>query len=256
MLRRTLLLAALTNPCGGYVVGRCAAPRLCADAAASSSSSDERARVPPTAPVDFQATEAELQQHQRPAEGAELAEHLPAWAATLVLDDEANAEYEAGMAADRRARPVDGRSWDGAGDGAGAEEFTAEELASDYNLPLETMLTQLLAIGVPADRLEASKPVKGLCTAAQLVELLAFLTTCDPIACREELAEESLAEMAQRMPPLSAAQLVRLCEAHSMPAVCGEETRLQRADHAMLFDLAQTELAFLVQPGTPPPRGT
>lgn len=219
---------------------------MCADA----SSSDE-APAGPQVPVDFGASR--LEQLSKPAAPEELASHLPDWAASIMLDDDANAEYEMVVsvrrAAERRTRVVDGR-WDGLEDegaDAGAQEFTPRELAEDYNLPLETAMTQLLAIGVSRDRLAADRPVKSFCSESQLVELLSFLNTCDPIACREQLADETLAELAVRRPPLGAAQLVRLCESHGMLATLGEETRLGRADHGMLADLAEREANFFQQ---------
>ena len=54
-------------------------------------------------------------------------------------------------------------------------QVAAEELAEDYSLPLESVLTFMLSIGVDAKRLRTNAPVKSFCTQQQSGELLAFL---------------------------------------------------------------------------------
>lgn len=209
-------------------------------------------------PIDTGALERERREDNfRVASREEMAEHLPAWASDIMLDDDATDEYEAEQAR-RRAkylneRRVDDRSWDAldieydddasAGEGAGMAEFTPEELAEDYSLPLETVVTFMLSIGVDPKRLRLRTPVKGVCTAQQQGELLAFLGSTDPIAAREELCESTLEELAEAV-SLSAEQLLRLCEQNEIPTVLGEETRIPADEERTLLDAVEREQAF------------
>ena len=59
------------------------------------------------------------------------------------------------------------------------------------------------------------------------------------------LGRRALAELAEQTPPLTPAQLVRLCETLGIAAVCGEETRLRREDFMMVADAAEREAAFM-----------
>lgn len=187
----------------------------------------------------------------RTASRAEMAECLPAWAAELMLNPEVADEYEIDQASRRaaelHAKRVDGRSWDDMhaheGEGAGMAEFTPEELAEDYGLPLETVCEQMLALGVEAKRLDMRAPVKGACTQQQQAELLAFLGSADPIAAREELCDRTLSEMADSL-PLSEEQLLALCRQNEIRTVLGAETRIRADDHASLLDAAELEIAF------------
>jgi len=111
--------------------------------------------------------------------GAEkLAKHVPAWAAEIMLDEAAGAEYEAEQA---RARAeahvlVEGREWgDGGGAGGdggdgeafGSGAFTPAEIGDDYGAPLEAVLAKLLDLGVPERDLRPERPLSEACTAAQ-----------------------------------------------------------------------------------------
>ena len=101
--------------------------------------------------------------------GAEkLAKHVPAWAAEIMLDEAAGAEYEAEQA---RARAeahvlVEGREWgDGGGAGGdggdgeafGSGAFTPAEIGDDYGAPLEAVLAKLLDLGVPERDLRSGR---------------------------------------------------------------------------------------------------
>ena len=91
---------------------------------------------------------------QAPASGDELSAHLPDWAKPILREREA---YEREQKTQRAAefRPVDGRMWEEGGDSAGGlRDFTPEEIADDYSLPLESVVAELEEIGVPAAKLE------------------------------------------------------------------------------------------------------
>ncbi|EOD27610.1 hypothetical protein EMIHUDRAFT_457110 [Emiliania huxleyi CCMP1516] len=119
--------------------------------------------------------------------GAEkLAKHVPAWAAEIMLDEAAGAEYEAEQA---RAR-------------------AEAHIGDDYGAPLEAVLAKLLDLGVPERDLRPERPLSEACTAAQaLVHYLqgggpvepASPPRCDPIELREGLADESIGELASEL---------------------------------------------------------
>jgi len=172
--------------------------------------------------------------------GAEkLAKHVPAWAAEIMLDEAAGAEYEAEQA---RARAeahvlVEGREWgDGGGVGGdggdgeafGSGAFTPAEIGDDYGAPLEAVLAKLLDLGVPERDLRPERPLSEACTAAQVASLVHYLQGCaarsspparhvfspaqraclpplgcDPIELREGLADESIGELASELACIS-----------------------------------------------------
>ena len=151
-------------------------------------------------PMDYYALEQERKMgireiDDKPATAKEMAAHLPAWAAEMMLDPEKSEEYATTQASERAKylndRRVEDRTWeelevtgfDGAG--AGMAEFTPAELAEDYQLPLETICAALLSYGLDAARLRVHAPVKSVCTNSQINELLNFVGSADPIACRE-----------------------------------------------------------------------
>ena len=185
-----------------------------------------------------------------------------------MLNEETNEAYENEMGRRRSSRirkqSVDGRVWeeldedgafadgeyeDGGGSGAaGMANFTPEELADDYGLPFETVCEfMLLQLGIDKARLRdhLRQPVKQLCTNQQLGELLAFLGSADPIACRDALSEQPLSELAEEETPgLSAEQLLQLC-GDEVAQVIGVEARISRVEYAILLERAEREIAFL-----------
>lgn len=204
-------------------------------------------------PIDTDAIDRErMMDDYKTASRAELAEYLPPWASEMMLDEEANEEYETDQASRRAAylnsKRVKGRSWDEIdmeeSDGAGMAEFTPEELAEDYSLPLETVLAFTLSLGVDPKRLIVNAPVKGVCSPQQLAELLAFLGCTDPIAAREELCESTLEELADGT-PLSPDDFLVLCQQNEITALLGIETRIKADDVDLLLDAAEREIAFL-----------
>ena len=220
-------------------------------------------------PIDQAQVDLERADFGPRASPAELAAHLPRWAQELMLDPDANEEYEEEQARARaaalRERRVKGRTWDGEdlvhdatahggwGDAAGLAHFTAEELADDYRLPLETVCAQLLELGVAPDRLGLRAPVKSFCTQQQLGALLEILGSADPIAARESFVEQTLSELVEEgrvADGLGPEQLLALCRSHDIPAALGVETRVRVEDYAKLLDVAEREAAFLgEQPG-------
>jgi hypothetical protein len=218
---------------------------------------------PDAVPIDWMAVERDRQdmQSEKPATPEQLAVHLPDWAASMTLDPDEKEDYESSqarlrVAAARAKGVVEGRSWDGIylsdqdGEGAGMPEFTAEELSEDYQLPLETVVTALLSLGVDATRLSVRQPIRQMCTNQQEAELLAFLTSADPIACREELCESTLSELAETtFPELTADELLRLCEQQQIKTVLGVETRVFAEDYEALANSAELEIAWR---GSPP----
>ena len=212
-------------------------------------------------PMDYGAQERERQLGMReidekPATAEQLAAHLPSWAADLMLDPDANDEYESTQASTRakelNAKRVEGRTWeemdvsDMEGSGAGMAEFTADELAEDYQLPLETVCAALLSYGVDIKRLRIDTPIKSVCSKQQLSSLLHFLGSADPIACREELCEDTLTELAESPDvELTAEALLQLCRANQISAVLGVDTHVKIEDVQTLLDAAEREAAFL-----------
>lgn len=229
---------------------RCLAP-ICSSADDGYDNGDADATPIDTAAIEFDRREL---MSDRPATPEQLAQHLPDWAKTMTLDPDEKEEYESSQARLRakqlHAQRVDGREWEaleGAadGEGAGFSEFTPEEVAEDYNLPLETVVQSLLSLGVEAKRLDVRRPVKAVCTAQQLAELLAFVGSADPIACREELCENTLSEIAEtELPELTADQLLALCLQNDINPILGVDTRLKAEEYTILIERAEYELAF------------
>lgn len=197
-----------------------------------------------------------------PASADELALHLPPWAQQLMLDPEANEEYEAAQVRARAKTLYDnrvvGRTWEGDdlvhdasayggyGDEAGVPHYTVEELADDYRLPVETVCAQLLELGVTPQQLQIRTPVKSFCSSQQLAQLAEILTSADPIAARESYVDLTLRELAEeRVTELSADQLLWLCKKNKIAAVLGVETRVLVDDYDLLLELADREAAFL-----------
>lgn len=187
-----------------------------------------------------------------PATAEQLAAHLPPWAADLMLDEDANTEYESTQARSRAAQIEQTRADErdpNEFERGGMAEFTPEELAEDYDVPIEMICAQLLAMGMPSDRLDVRAPVKRTCSRVLLEELLNFLGAADRIAMREELCDSTINELAEGV-PFSAEQLLILCQKEELGSdvglrALGIETRLRQADAAMLLDLIEREAAFL-----------
>ena len=238
---------------------RASDPQLQADRGPAPAGGDygDQAEVP----MDYGALERERQLglreiDEKPATPEEIASHLPAWAAELMLDPDKSDEYEVSQARARAKylddQRIESRTWEELettgyeGEGAGMAEFTPSELAEDYQLPLETVCAALLSYGLDSKRLRVHKPVKDVCTASQMNELLHFLGSADPIACRKALCEHTLEELAEQPDvELSAEQLLALCRSNDIPAVLGVESRIPVEDVASLLDAADLEAAFL-----------
>jgi len=211
----------------------------------------------PLLPIDFEETEREQREDFRGPKATpdELAQYLPPWAQQMMLDPEANAEYEEVQVRSRSAAlyasRVEGRTWEETSeheqDPAGMAQFTAEEIGEDYQVPVEAVCAELANLGITPDRLKVRQPVKSFCTPAQVELLLQFVSTVDPIAAREEYVESTLAEIAEEElnGALTGAQLVLLCSAHGISAVLGPESRVRYEDHPRLMELAAREAAFL-----------
>ena len=194
------------------------------------------------------------------ASAEELAEYLPDWAAEMMNDPDEMEDYELNLTKERaaklHARRVEGRSWEelysfegeGAGESFGEEagmaEFTPEELAEDYSLPLETICAQLLNLGLPSKRLDTRLPVKDMCTIQQISELLAFVSSTDPIAAREVLCDLTITELADEL-PIGPKALLTLCRKEEITTLLGAETRILQDDYASLMDAVKREVAFL-----------
>mmetsp|Transcript_24803 Transcript_24803/g.52710 ORF Transcript_24803/g.52710 Transcript_24803/m.52710 type:complete len:260 (-) Transcript_24803:271-1050(-) len=204
-------------------------------------------------PMDQEAVDRDFAAYQRqPASPQELASHLPSWAASFMLDDVAQQKYERELAfsAAREFSAVEGRSWEGLeyDDDAGLPAFTASEIADDYSIPVETVLTRMGQLGVDIETHSVSKPVKEYCSESQIQELLSFVALTDPIAAREALSDATVFELSVDGGgdcPLSSDALVQLCKQHDIPLVLGVDTRLDRTDHEALVALAEREAAFL-----------
>ena len=233
----------------------------------SSSSDDKDDGASKPLPADDMSAYTEPQ-----ATPQDLAAHLPDWAAEMMLDETSNAAYETDQVRRRasalNARRVEGRSWEGfeilseeeqslngvveGGSGVGMAEYTAEELAEDYQLPIETVVESMLQLGVDVARLRKNlrKPVKSVCSSQQLRELMAFLGGADPIACREALCERTLDEIAEEETPgLTSAQLLQLVsQEEAVAQVLGVEARLGTAEYAQLIERAEREIAFRGRP--------
>jgi len=210
-----------------------------------------------TGPMDQEAINRDVAAYQLPpATPEQLARHLPDWAASFMLDDEAQDSYERERSTEAAAayRAVAGRSWEAldAGDGsaegddsAGLSAFTPEEVAEDYGLPLETVVMELGHLGIDLSTVRPSEsPIRSFCSTQQIKDLLQFVATTDPIAAREALADSTLEELSAEQ-PLSAEALSDLCEQHGIPLVLGVQTRLPTVDFAALVAYAEREAAFL-----------
>lgn len=204
--------------------------------------------------IDKNALNRDLSAFQRPpATPQEVASHLPSWAASIMLDQEAQASYASEIAASaaREYNAVEGRTWedlDYDGD-AGLSSFTASEIAEDYSLPVETVLTRLVELGVDIKSESAvDTPIKAFCTSEQLKAMSDFVALTDPIAAREALSDTSVLEISVEGggdSPLSSDTLVQLCERHDIPLVLGIHTRLNLVDHEALIAIAEAEEAFM-----------
>ena len=181
---------------------------------------------------------------QAPASGDELSAHLPDWAKPILREREA---YEREQKTQRAAefRPVDGRMWEEGGDSAGGlRDFTPEEIADDYSLPLESVVAELEEIGVPAAKLEPPwRPLKEVCSPEQESSVLDFVSTADPIALRSLLAPDTVEDLADEL-ELPVDLLTDLCARHGVRLAAGPQTRLPVAEHAILAERAETERAF------------
>ena len=181
---------------------------------------------------------------QAPASGDELSAHLPDWAKPILREREA---YEREQKTQRAAefRPVDGRMWEEGGDSAGGlRDFTPEEIADDYSLPLESVVAELEEIGVPAAKLEPPwRPLKEVCSPEQESSVLDFVSTADPIALRSLLAPDTVEDLADEL-ELPVDLLTDLCARHGVRLAAGAQTRLPVAEHAILAERAETERAF------------
>ena len=126
-----------------------------------------RSRSPPlTAQLD-EPPDYEWEHQMAPAK--RLAEHIPGWAAQIMLDEEQRNEY---MEAQIRARtseykPVSGRDWHGE-ESHGMEAFTPLEIAEDFNAPAESVMAKILEVGVPERDLRADRPLSEMCSSSQV----------------------------------------------------------------------------------------
>lgn len=203
--------------------------------------------------IDYQQIEQELAdlRSETTATPEEIASHLPSWAAEIMLTPDLNEEYETSQATQRaaslHAQRVDGRTWeesDGADDAWGMGQFTAEELAEDYNLPLEAVVEAILSAGVDRQRFKLRRPVKEVCSSTQLTELLGFLGTADPIALNDELCDSTLSDIADDS-LLTAEQLIQLCARNEISVVLGEDTRVRQKELPTLLEAITREEAFM-----------
>lgn len=222
----------------------------------ASASVEGQSEPGPRRPIDSDALKIDQAAFDRPlATPEQLAKHIPSWAANLMLDEEANGAYQTARSKEAAAqfKPVDGRTWnsldgidDERADDAGLRDFTPSEVAEDYGLPVETVLATMSQLGVEVEEGTADAPIKATCTDAHVSELLAFVSSADPIAAREELADLSLLELADELPAaIDAEVLLRLCAQHEIALVCGASTRLPHDEYAALVAYAERETAFL-----------
>lgn len=182
----------------------------------------------------------------------ERAASLPAWAAAFILDDDVREAYERDISAAtaREYRVVEGRTWEELNhDGdLGLSSFTAHEIAEDYMIPEETVLTFMKDIGVDISESNVKGPLKKFCSEKQVNEMLSFVASTDPIAAREALSDATILDISaegEGETPLSAEMLVQLCKRHEIPLVLGINTRLNHDDYEALIALADREAAFM-----------
>ena len=180
---------------------------------------------------------------QAPASGDELSAHLPDWAKPILREREA---YEREQKTQRAAqfRPVDGRMWEEGGDSAGGlRDFTPEEIADDYSLPLESVVAELEEIGVPAAKLEPPwRPLKEVCSPEQESSVL----DCGAPPTRSRCARSSRPTPSRTSPTSSSPRRPpdRPLRPPRRPLAAGPQTRLPVAEHAILAERAETERAF------------
>jgi hypothetical protein len=209
-----------------------------------------------------------------PATPEEIAEYIPPWAREFLLDEETRNEYEASMARERArelaSKRVEGRTWEGEdavfdytahgglGDEGGFPHFTPEEIAEDYDVPLETVAASMLRVGIPKDKLRLSEPLKRFCTLEQSNELCAILgwLSADPIAAHEELTELTLRELSETGEvDVSPSTLVKLCRQCEIDALLGEDTRILTVDYDRLMREVDDYVAFRGPQGRELPQG-
>lgn len=100
---------------------------------------------------------------------SELAQHIPPWAADIMLNEAQNKEYsqaQRGIVAATYA-PVEGREWVGE-ESHGMAAFTPREIAEDFNTPTESVLAKMLEAGVPERDVKPDRPLSETCSAAQV----------------------------------------------------------------------------------------
>ena len=274
---------------------RCPAP-ACREGATSSVPADEPLDGARSMRIDQRSLEQEEHDvwDKPPATREEMAAELPAWAASIMLDGDVRDEYENDRANAQAAafRSVSGRNWEDmvsdseeemmgmGGDSAGMGAFTPVEIAEDYNLPPEAVLTRLLSMGIAADEKLPSRPVRDVCNAQQararplrpawpacvvaapcaraacdrrpptalppwawqVTELLNYVAGADAIAERDSLIDETLGQLGEEL-QVGEERLEELCEMLSIPLVLGRETRLKTEDYTALLLAVRSEIA-------------
>ena len=173
----------------------------------------------------------------------EIAKHLPPWAATIALDAEANAEYETACQV-RRAKDfcaVEGREWSETGD-EGIEAFTPIEVAEDFGIPADALLAHLATLGVEDERLRPHRPLREVCSAAQVEAVASFAHGCDAIELREEWADETLEDVAEDLGHEDGGKrLLQLCQASDIPARLGVKSQIRNDQLALLLLSVKTD---------------
>lgn len=65
-----------------------------------------------------------------------------------------------------------GRSWEGIDESAGLSSFTAAEIAEDYGLPLETVMTEIKRLGLNLNAMSpVDSPIKSVCSEDQAIQM-------------------------------------------------------------------------------------
>jgi len=207
--------------------------------------------------IDQRSMDSEQELWDKPvATREEMASEIPDWAAGLMLDGERRDEYESERADEqtRSYRRVSGRDWAEmygdseealtgmGGDSVGMGAFTPVEIAEDYNLPPETVLTRLAGMGVAVDEELPGRPVNSVCAPEQVTELLHYVAGADAIAEREAIIDETLQQLADEI-GLTIERLEELCEEQSVPLVLGAQTRLRTEDYGALLSAVNLEVA-------------
>lgn len=180
----------------------------------------------------------------------EHAKTLPDWAAEISLDEEANGEYEDELLRESNEKldRVVGRTWEDfeialeEDEHIGLGHFTAEETAEDYRFPIDFVLQTIYKTGVPQASIEENRPLNHFCSRQQLDEILSELHGHDPIEVTEAYVDQTIAEMAQDIvPPITPAQILRLCGTLNITTLRGEETCLQGEDYEEIMRLVDEE---------------